>query len=236
MWDTRVVEKVEEVVGQFSVSCKFKEVSSGFEWGFSGVYGPQSNTARRLMWEELSGVNAWWDVPCCVGGDFNTVRYPTEKGGLDHFTSGMQDFSDFIFSMGLVDLPLEGGSITWSNTRSKSRIDRFLFTPSLEVHFSKINQRRLPRIVSDHFPTLLSCGFMHRGKSPFRFENMWLKWEGFTDRVHQWWNSYSVSGSPSSRLVQKLKFLKMDLRKWNVEVFGDVNVKKKMIYSFEFKN
>ena len=31
MWDTRVVEKVEEVVGQFSVSCKFKEVSSGFE-------------------------------------------------------------------------------------------------------------------------------------------------------------------------------------------------------------
>ena len=31
MWDTKVVEKVEEVVGQFSVSCKFKEVSSGFE-------------------------------------------------------------------------------------------------------------------------------------------------------------------------------------------------------------
>ena len=57
MWDTRVVEKTEEAVGQFSVSCKFKEVSSGFEWGFSGVYGPHTNDVRRLMWDELSGVD-----------------------------------------------------------------------------------------------------------------------------------------------------------------------------------
>ena len=26
MWDQRLVEKVEEAVGQFSVSCKFKNV------------------------------------------------------------------------------------------------------------------------------------------------------------------------------------------------------------------
>ena len=120
MWDTKVVEKVEEAVGLFSVSCKFKEIHSGFEWGFSGVYGPHRDVERQLMWEELSGICAWWDVPWCVGGDFNVVRYPMERGGTDRISPSMQAFSDFIFDMGLVDLPLEGGSITWSNARSKS--------------------------------------------------------------------------------------------------------------------
>ena len=34
MWDRRVVEKVEEVVGHFLVSCKFKNVGNQFEMGF----------------------------------------------------------------------------------------------------------------------------------------------------------------------------------------------------------
>ncbi len=66
MWDNRVVERVEEAVGTFSISCKFRNVSSGFEWAFSGVYGPNRNAERRLFWEELSGICSWWDVPWCV--------------------------------------------------------------------------------------------------------------------------------------------------------------------------
>ena len=67
---------------------------------------------------------------------------------------------------------------------------------------------------------------MQRRKSPFRLENMWLKSEGFHDRVKWWWNSYNYSGSPSYVLVQKLKYLKINLHRWNKEVFGDVNMRK----------
>jgi endonuclease/exonuclease/phosphatase family metal-dependent hydrolase len=56
MWDNRVVERLEEAVGTLSISCKFQNVSSGFEWAFSGVYGPHRNAERRLLWEELSGI------------------------------------------------------------------------------------------------------------------------------------------------------------------------------------
>jgi exonuclease III len=138
MWNTRVVEKLEEAVGMFSISCKFREVVSGFIWAFSGVYGSNRGEERRLLWEELGGLNAWWDLPWCVGGDFNTVHYPSERAGTTNISPGMNDFSDFIFHSGLIDLPLEDGSFTWSNSLSKSRLDRFLFSPSLEDHFSRI--------------------------------------------------------------------------------------------------
>ena len=34
MWDTQVVNKMEEAVGRFSVSCKFTSVSNQFVWVF----------------------------------------------------------------------------------------------------------------------------------------------------------------------------------------------------------
>jgi exonuclease III len=46
MW---VVEKVDEAVGRFSISCRFKVVLYGFEWGFTRVYGPHRDVERRLM-------------------------------------------------------------------------------------------------------------------------------------------------------------------------------------------
>ncbi|KAL4638233.1 hypothetical protein ACB092_03G133300 [Castanea dentata] len=63
MWDNRVVEKLEEAVGRFSVSCKFKNVVDHFVWAFTGVYGPNCDRDRCFLWEELSGVCSWWDVP-----------------------------------------------------------------------------------------------------------------------------------------------------------------------------
>ena len=41
------------------------------------------------MWEELVGVGTWWDIPWCVGGNFNTVRYPTDRMGMDRLTPSM---------------------------------------------------------------------------------------------------------------------------------------------------
>jgi hypothetical protein len=49
MWDKRVVEKVEKAVGFHSVSSKFREVSSGYKWAFSGVYGPNWGVDRRML-------------------------------------------------------------------------------------------------------------------------------------------------------------------------------------------
>ena len=43
MWDKRTVEKINEAVGRFSVSCKFKNVKDQFELAFTSIYGPNSD-------------------------------------------------------------------------------------------------------------------------------------------------------------------------------------------------
>ena len=88
-------------------------------------------------------------------------------------------------------------------------------------------QRTLPRPVSDHCPVLLDSDGIKSGPSPFRFENMWLKFEGFKDLLRGWWQSLHFSGYFSFVLASKLKALKGILKIWNREVFGKVELKKK---------
>ena len=144
MWDNRVVEKLEEAVGRFLVSCKFKNVVDQFVWAFTGVYGPNCDRDRGPLREELSGVCSWWDVPWCVGGDFNVVRFPSERSSSTSFTSAMHRFSAFISELSRIDLPLVGGNFTWSNSReiaSRSRLDRFLMSADWEEKFPSVCQR-----------------------------------------------------------------------------------------------
>jgi len=56
-----------------------------------------------------------WDIPSCLGGDFNVVRFPFKRSTGGGVTSAMIEFSDFIDSCDLIDPPLEGARYTWSS-------------------------------------------------------------------------------------------------------------------------
>jgi hypothetical protein len=227
MWDRRVVEKVEAWEGSYAIACSFRSVNDDFKWAFTGVYGPNMDNDRLVLWDELSGLMERWVVPWCIGGDFNATRFPSERLGNHRYAPSMEEFSRFIFDHGLMDIPLMGGQFTWSNGTSWSRIDRFLLSSGWEERFANVAQRRLTRAMSVHFPIILECGVPNRVGGYFKFENMWLKFEGFVEQVNLWWQSYQFDGDPSYVLACKLRALKGDLRRWNNEIFGHVGKRKK---------
>jgi len=198
-----------------------------FDWAFVGVYGPNDDGKRRGLWDELAGSMNIWKLPWCMGGNFNIVRSPCERGGEARSSQAMEDFFDFIFEQGLIDIPMVGGRSTWSNFHAWSKIDRFLPSTKWEEKFPKASQRHLSRLLSDHYPLLLDCGVGRQSRGSFKFENMWLQAEGFEEQVKRWWGSYIYEGKPSYVFARKLKALKVDLKKWNEEVFGNVGVQKK---------
>ena len=110
MWDRRVLKKLEVLVGLFSASVQCKGVEDGFIWACSGVYGPNHNNVRGYMWDELVGIQQYWNVPWCCIWDFNVVRFPSGWRGGSRLTLAMEKFSEFVEDLNLIDLPLERGS------------------------------------------------------------------------------------------------------------------------------
>jgi exonuclease III len=158
MWDRRAVEKVDDCVGRYTLAVSLRNVDDNFLWAFWGVYGPNDDGERRVLWNEMTGLMSWWDRPWCFGGDFNVVRFPSERSGVGAFSAAMEEFSEFIHGQSLVDIPLQGGQFTWSNNQVWSKIDRFLLSPEWEEHFPDVSQSRLPRLLLDHFPLMLDYG------------------------------------------------------------------------------
>ena len=62
MWDKRMVEKIEEYFGKYTVACSFRNVVDGFSWDFVGVYRPNFDCDRRYLWEELASLISWWNL------------------------------------------------------------------------------------------------------------------------------------------------------------------------------
>ncbi|KAG5624619.1 hypothetical protein H5410_009837 [Solanum commersonii] len=193
------------------------------------IYAPHTRIEKLICWEELAPVRTLCEGPWITCGDFNTNRTMGEKRGCNRISYVMSDFSRWIEEMELHDPHLNGGKFSWFrgiNHPSAARLDRFLYSMEWEEKFKNIRQKLLPRVLSDHCPILLESGNWEQKRSNFKFENWWLKVEGFTNLIQSWWNEFLVEGCPDYRLNIKLRMLKQKLKEWSKSNFGELTSKK----------
>ena len=79
------------------------------------VYDSNDDNGRSAFFEELVTFMSNLDIPWCVGGDFNAIRFPYERSNGGRLTSVMTEFSEFIDSCNLINRPLDGARFTWSS-------------------------------------------------------------------------------------------------------------------------
>ncbi|XXG88731.1 hypothetical protein AAC387_Pa12g0907 [Persea americana] len=133
-----------------------------------------------------------------------------------------------IASSGFMDIGFSGNQFTWSNNRQRksyvaARLDRSLTNQAWTFSFPNSLLQHLIRQNSDHNPILLSSRppIIIAKFFPFKFEKMWIGHAGFEDLVAKEW-SIPIYGNPQYILWKKLKSLKITLRSWNREVFGNL--------------
>lgn len=138
----------------------------------------------------------------------------------------MELFKNFINKNNLIDLSLKRNAFTWSNRQCrtifiKRKLDRFMVTKKWIEEYQNFDLISLPRIASNHRPLLLYLEPPKKKNSPFRFDYMWEQHDSFKRNLLGWWN-ITVEGTTMYRVSQKLKNVKKELKKWNREVFKNV--------------
>ncbi|XP_026444360.1 uncharacterized protein LOC113344647 [Papaver somniferum] len=217
IWDKYFVEINDSLVGDYTLSVSCTNKADNFKWMLTNVYGPNNPVERTEFWEELDNACRLWDLPSCIGVDFNTIKKCDEKKNCTRITRSMTQFNLFIDQHDLIDLPLKGARYTWSNGQANPvmcRLDRFLISPSFETHFLFNSQLAKARPTSDHIHILLDISDPSWGPSPFRFEVMWFLEIGFVQLLENWWLSFDFAENIlSEEEINNLLSLKTEFEK-----------------------
>ncbi|GJU17261.1 RNA-directed DNA polymerase, eukaryota [Tanacetum coccineum] len=217
MWDPNVFHKEHHSISDNFVALYGTWNPTKAKILVISIYAPQAITEKRSLWNYITSLITRWDGECIVMGDFNEVRSVEERMGSVYNAHGANVFNDFISNSGLVDVPLEGYSFTWSHPSANkmSKLDRFLVTEGLISLFPHISALCLDRHLSDHRPILLRDVTTDYGATPFRLYHSWLSWCGFDQMVTHTWNSIVLDDRNGMvRFKKKLQILKKEIRVW----------------------
>nr|GEW14517.1 hypothetical protein [Tanacetum cinerariifolium] len=141
--------------------CSVKTCWGNFAFDYvhsdSVVYAPHDMRDKRMLWDYLAHVINKWDGEVVTMGDFNEVRYKSDRFGLVFNVQGADVFNSFIANAGLEEVPLGGSSFMWchKSATKMSKLDRFLISKNLLITCPNISATTLDRYLSDHRPILL---------------------------------------------------------------------------------
>ncbi|XP_057792009.1 uncharacterized protein LOC131008911 [Salvia miltiorrhiza] len=166
-----------------------KWISENLNGCLINIYAPQCFNARETLWDSLGVVvRQNRDSSICIAGDFNSIRYESERvgRGTQFSTRDLNAFDNFIRANDLTEIRLQGRSFTWyqPNGQCKTKLDRFLVNEKWLDQWPHSKVRGLQRTISDHCPILLETKAVDWGPKPFRFINAWTSHKDFEKVVH----------------------------------------------------
>ncbi|OMP05267.1 reverse transcriptase [Corchorus capsularis] len=218
-------------IGEQAIHAEIQvtHLNSTFNWFISGIYASPKLAKRKLLWDELSTLSSSINMPWSIIGDFNDVIAADEKFGgnpINLYRSRL--YRECMNDCHMIDLGYIGAKFTWVNGNYngiliRQRIDRAWGNDSFNLLFPDAKVFHLPRTSSDHNPILLELMPSAAGpiNKPFRFEWCWFRHPDFKEFVHSLWHNFREN------LASTITNFAISVKKWNVDVFGNVHIKKK---------
>lgn len=213
------------------IQATFRILGTNIHGNLWNVYFPQEARETIALLHMLEALNSNRRHPLWIfGGDFNMITKLEENiGGRNRLEQENAHFKNFIQKASLIDVQFFNGTFTWSNRRAgnhqiASKLDRFLISDN-SVHLGgDFSAAILPHSGSDHWTVSLQWQRLGNNiRRPFRFEEFWFTHPSLKDLVRSMWTSFHPpEGSKVFQFQQKLKHLKLSLKRWNKETFRNI--------------
>ncbi|KAJ4839646.1 hypothetical protein Tsubulata_042952 [Turnera subulata] len=185
---------------------------------------PQANW-RKYFWKNVEILAANTTEPWILAGDFNAVLEGGErKDKYGQPGVANKDFQDCVMQAQLLDLGATGSKFTWKGRGHQARLDRFLGNEVWCHAFPNTAAFHLPLVCSDHRPILIrdGTGPPPKGSKPFCFLAPWLTHPQFGESTKEAWNA-------NTNIVETVEAFIPKVKKWNMDIFGHINQKKKRL-------
>ncbi|GJY12154.1 RNA-directed DNA polymerase, eukaryota, reverse transcriptase zinc-binding domain protein [Tanacetum coccineum] len=150
-------------------------------------------------------------------GDFNEVRFSSERHGSNFNKQGATLFNSFIDTSSLIDVPLGCYSFMWAvrDATKMSKLDRFLVSDGLLCQFPTLSGIILARHLYDNRPIVLRECFLDYGPIPFKMFHSWFAMDGFEQLVtDSWHNDVVVEYNEMLYLKKKVEIFKKKIKIW----------------------
>nr|GEV65319.1 RNA-directed DNA polymerase, eukaryota, reverse transcriptase zinc-binding domain protein [Tanacetum cinerariifolium] len=113
VWDPNAFRKTNHTILDYFVIIRGVWIKSCFDLLIIAVYAPHDSRDKQMLWDYLVYVINQWHGEAIIMGDFNEVRYKSNKFGSNFNAQGAGAFNSFIANAGLEELPLGGSAFTW---------------------------------------------------------------------------------------------------------------------------
>ncbi|GLU11953.1 hypothetical protein SLE2022_286700 [Rubroshorea leprosula] len=225
IWDSYLFKKIDLIERDGFISVEGLWGANKTSCCFLNVYGACNVTGHAKLWNDISAHISCQTCIFCIRGDFNCVRGVYERKGRMISHPSTNDFNQFIDTNGLVDLSLSNRKFTWykSDGSAQSRLDRFLLSENFQEAWGDCVQIAIKRSISDHCPISLSSSNANWGPRPFKSIDSWTSHHDFGKMIQSSWNSFQVEGYWGFKCKEKLKVLRIHLKQWNKDVFGNID-------------
>ncbi|GJR02111.1 RNA-directed DNA polymerase, eukaryota [Tanacetum coccineum] len=169
VWDPNSFCKSNATILDYFVMVRGVWRLTGQDLLMIAVYAPHDFKDKQLLWDYLTREIGKWKREVVIMGDFNEVRYKSDRFGSVFNVHGANMFNSFITNAGLVEVSLGGSSFTWchKSATKMSKLDRFLMSESLLSTWPNITAVTLEHYLSDHRPILLRESHFDYCPTPF---------------------------------------------------------------------
>ncbi|XP_071719520.1 uncharacterized protein [Rutidosis leptorrhynchoides] len=241
IWDNTQLVANSELISDLFIAIRGHWKQSGEESIIVNIYGPHENANKKKMWEALEKLMSLSGVSWVLSGDFNEVRDAFERFNCEFISSRARRFNEFISRNRLVEIPLGCRKFTRVSDDGikMSKLDRFLVSDDFLITWPDLKVNALDRFFSDHCPIVLLDIEVNFGLKPFKIFNESFQVKGIDEVISKSWEVELVGNKKDCVFRNKLKRLKLDLKKWSIEHFGgldgEINDVKKVAMDLKLK-